>query len=196
MTQGLVIPGSIGIPDTRQQSIEEYWDVENSSYEKLAMMGFDELPKPPCDFPQITVQDYENIEGEQYTQLMAMVDIWFVYAKDKQAWLEGRIIGREEELKDLEREIKRNKRQEYDGVPKKNQPSETELKEEAQSYPRCREIRRELAELRHVEKVIKARIDGCERLASGLSRQVTLRGQNIDLGGRVGGRRTPGPITR
>jgi len=193
MTQGLTVQG-LGIPDRQQQTIEDFWDVYDSSYQKLVMMGFDELPKPEGDFPHISIRDYENIEGDQYTRLMALVDLWFVYAKDRHAWCEGHIIGLEEELRDLEREIKRQYRKQHENVPKKNQPSETEIKEEAQSYPRCRQIRRDLAELKNTEAVLKARIDSLERLASGLSRQVTIRGQNIDLGGKMAGRRPMGQM--
>lgn len=196
MTAGLVVAPSLGIPDQQQSTIHNYWDVQDSAYQELVMMGFDELPKPNGDFPQVTVQDYENIEGDQYTKIMALVDVWFVYAKDRHAWFEGRKMAKQEELKDLEREIRRTRRLELQRMqtPKKDMPSETELKEEAQSYPACRAIRREIAQLEHVEGVLKARIEGLERLAAGLSRQVTVRGQNIDLGGRVGGRRPPGPI--
>jgi len=195
MNQGLVVPTSLGVPDQQQSAIQNYWNVQDSAYQQLVMMGFDELPKPNGDFPHITAQDYENIEGDQYTTTMALVDLWFVYAKDRHAWVEGRKMAKEEELKDLEREIKRTRRLQLQQAQtsKKDMPSETELKEEAQSWPACRALRREIAELDHVEGVLKARIEGLERLAAGLSRQVTVRGQNIDLGGRVGGRR-PGPV--
>jgi hypothetical protein len=186
--------GAVGIPDQQQQTIEQYWDVYNEVWNTLQVMGFNQLPKPDGTFPHITPDDYANIEGDQYTTMMALVDVWFVYAKDAHSWIEGRVIGLQEELKDLERELKRAYRHQHAQMDKKDRPTETAIKEEAQSYPRCREIRKELVKLSGLQGTIKARIEGCERLSAGLSRQVTLRGQGIDLGGRVGGRRPPAPI--
>ena len=186
---GLNMPtGGAGIPDQQQSSIAQFWNTYPNVCTMLQTMGFNPLSKPDGVFPHITPADYANIEGEQYTQIMALVDVWFVYARDAQAWIEAKVIGLNEEVKDLERENKRAMRAQYANVPKKDQPNETTLKEEAQAYPRCREIRQELVCLDGMMGVIKARLDGCERLSSGLSRQITIRGQNIELGGRTGGR--------
>lgn len=186
---GLNIPaGAAGISDTQQQNINQYWDNYGSLVASLQQMGFNPLTKPDGDFPHVTPADYANVEGDQYTQIMAMVDVWFVYAKDARSWIEARVIGLKEELKDTERELKRSMKSQYANVPKKDQPNETTIKEEAQSYWRCREIRKELSQLEGAKGIIEARIDGCERLSAGLSRQVTIRGQNIDLGGRTGPR--------
>ena len=106
MNQGLTLQG-VGISDRQQQSIEEYWDIYDETYQMLSMMGFDELQKPPGDFPHVEVKDYENIEGENYTRTMAWIDIWFVYASDRLAWFRGQRIGLTEELKDIERELKK-----------------------------------------------------------------------------------------
>lgn len=188
-------PANTGLPQTSDTSLQQYWAVQDTAYQKLVMMGFSPLNRPDGEFPHITVEDYEKIEGAQYTQIMATVDIWFSYANDRYAWLEGQVIALEEELKDAERELRKQYRDHYASMPKKDRPTESEIKDAAMSFPRCREIRRLLAELNTMTAVIKARIAACERLASGLSRQVTLRGQSIELGGRVGGR-PPQPFGR
>ncbi len=195
MTQGLVFHGAV-IQDQQRTEIEKYWDVHDDVYQELVMAGFEPLRKPAGEFPEVSIEDYLNIEGEQYTRTMAWIDIWFAYASDILAWLKGRELGLTEELEDIERELKKLKRQEYESLPKKSRPSEAELREVAESHPRCREIRRDLVVLRNKIKVVQSRVDALERFAKGLSRQVTIRGQNIELGGAVGGRRPPAPIVR
>ncbi len=192
---GLSIPaGAVGIPDQQQQSIEQFWDIGSQIEAELQQMGFPPLAKPAVGYPNITPQDYATLEGEHYTHIMSVVDVWFVYAKDQHARLEGAALLLDEELGDLERELKRGIREQWKSAPKKDQPSETALKEEAASYPRCRQIRHHLARINYAKKTTKARIEGLERLASGLSRQVTIRGQEIDLGGHNTGRRPNMPF--
>lgn len=187
--------GNVALNDEQQDQITSQWaDVYEDAYKTLTISGFEEVTTPPAIPPlDITPNDYANLEGENYTHHMSHVDYWFVRAKEQLGWVEAELICREGEYKDVTRTIKNQLREQSKGIAKKtDRPTETEIKEQAESYPYPRQLEQRITYLRGVEVVLKRKLDGYERLASGLSRQVTLRGQEIDLGGRSDRRGHPG----
>ena len=193
----LTVPGVGGyLPDSEQDEISEAWSsIFDDTFQVLAVAGFGPMITPPAvPFPDITPSDYVNLEGDQYTQLMATVDYWFGRAKERLGWVEAELICREGEYKDLVRELKSKMRENAKHtVDKKSElPSETELKElaERQDYPR--QLYQQITALKSQKSVLDSRIEALERFAAGLSRRVTLRGQEIDLTGKSNPRRHPG----
>jgi septation ring formation regulator EzrA len=190
--------GTVTLSDAEQDRVTETWsEVFDRTYQKLSVEGFDPIDTPPaCAYPDITPGHYANIEGEDYTTTMATVDYWFARGKEKLGWIEAELICREGEFKDVVRGIKNSLRDQHKHLKRTDRPSETELKEVAESYQYPRELHQRITELNALKKVLDNRLEGLERLAAGLSRQVTLRGQGIDIEGRGQPRRSPGHFNR
>lgn len=186
--------GQVALTDAQQDAVTESWsEVFDRAYQKLSMEGFDPIETPAaCEYPDITPAHYANIEGEEYSTTMASVDYWFARGKEKLGWIEAELICREGEFRDVVRGLKNALRDQNKTLKKTERPSETELKELAESYPYPREIHQRITELKALKKVLDNRLEGLERLAAGLSRQVTLREQNIALQNERRGGRSPG----
>jgi len=183
MEEGLNVPSDLGLPDEQQQQLEDYWDTYPEIYQNLELMGFGELPKPQCPQPQLTPEDYVNLEGDAYTIKQAQVDLWMGYAVDTRARLEAQILQRTNAMKDMLTMGKLAIKERYPD-PKKR-PNETTIKEEVMAHPHYRQLLNEQQKLEQALKVVEARVSYYERLAGGLSRQITFRGQNIDVGGKA-----------
>lgn len=174
----------VALTDEQQDRVTEEWqEVFDRAYQSLTIAGFEPNQSlAAVDIPEITPADYVNIEGEEYTRLMGGVDYWFSRAKEKLGWVEAELICREGEHKDVVRGLKNALREEAKKITRKSdRPTETDIKEQAESYPYPRELSMRITELRAMEAVLKGRIEGLERFARGLSRQVTLREQEINL---------------
>lgn len=180
--------GEVTVSDHEQDSVTEDWrDVFGKAQQSLDISGFTEIEsEPACPFPEVTPAHYANLEGEAYTDIMAAVDYWFGRAHERKGWIEAELLCREAEFKDIVRELKKAIRRNAKTVAakKSDMPSETEIKEEAESYQYPRELHQRITELSAMKKVVDSRIGSLERFAHGLSRQVTLRGQNIEVGGQ------------
>jgi hypothetical protein len=184
------------VPDIEQDQISKAWSgIYDDTYQVLTLEGFGpNLNEPAVPFPDITPKDYAYLEGDQYTQLMATVDYWFGRAKDRLGWVEAELICREGEYKDLVRELKHTLREAAKKVaPRKaDLPSETELKEISERQEQPRMLAQRIAALKAQKVILDSRIESLERFAAGLSRRITLRGQEVDLTGRAQPRRHPG----
>jgi hypothetical protein len=142
--------------------------------------------------PEINPHSYTNLEGDQYSILMGQVDAWFSYTGSTLAQVKGRLDAIRNEMTMMGVDLRRAVRTQVDAGTRKK-PSEAEMKDFLLELPRYQELLRLEQDYGIMQKHIDAILEGLERHAKGLSRQVTIRGQNIDLGGAVGGRK---PIRR
>ena len=193
----LITDGVIGqIPDQEQDAIAEAWqEVYDRACQNLSIAGFDQhLTIAAVPFPEVTPDHYVHMEGEQYTVVMAAVDYWFGRAKEWVGWVDAQLICLEGEYKDIIRESKLRLRDTAKLVVSKRSdlPKETELKEQAERQPYPRQLAQKITELKAQKTILDSRVAILERFAAGLSRQVTIRGQEIDLQGKSTPRRHPG----
>jgi len=95
---GLQVQGDPGLPQTTQEQIHSAWDTYDEVSMQLSLMGFDELPVPPFPKPDVTPEQYTQVEGTEYSLLMARVDRWFEYAGNVKSQLDGRLIAIKNEM--------------------------------------------------------------------------------------------------
>ena len=157
----------------------------------LEEMGFGPLPKPEVPYPRLTVEEFVQLEGEQYAATMMAVNLWGTYANDMHARYEGILLLRKGQLSEEERAAKLQLKASYRNLPKKEQPNETTIKEEVQHMPNCRELRRQIAAMEGLIKVLAAKVTEMDKLGGVTSRQITLRGQEVEMTGRSHGRYGP-----
>ena len=177
------------LSDTEEDRITADWqDVYDSVYQRLSIVGFEQIEtEAAVPFPNIRPEDYVALEGEEYTTMMATVDYWFSRCRSVKGWLDAELICREAEYKDIIRESKAKIRESAKLIHarKTDRPSETEIKEKAerQAYPR--RLQQRITTLQSELRVVDGVMEGLLAFKSGLSRGVTLRGQEIDLQGAM-----------
>jgi len=181
---GLEIGSDVGISQTEAQKISSVWDTYDGMNAWLDQMGFSQEQRPPFPMPELTEDDYINIEGDEYGRKMLQVDRWFAYAKDMKAQLSGRLLAVTDEMEIIAVDYRVAINAQYDGL-KAKKPSVEEKKDNIRCIPRYRELMLYEQNLTIAARHIDAKIDSLERFSKGLSRQLTFRGQEIDLGGKA-----------
>jgi hypothetical protein len=102
--------------------------------------------------------------------------------------VKGRLDTIRNEMAMMGVDLRKQVRLEVEAKTRKK-PSEAEMKDLLQELPHYRELLRLEQDYYIMQRHLDAQLEGLERHARGLSRQVTLRGQSIELGGAAGGRR-------
>ena len=182
---GLEVPQDVGISQTEAQEINSVWDTYDAMNEWLASLGFTQEQRPPYPFPELTEDDYVNVEGDDYSRLMLRVDKWFAYAKGTRSQLKGRLLAVMDEMDIIAVDYRQQVRQQYAGT-KAKKPTVEESKDNIKSIGRYRELMLYEQNLNISIDSIDSKIASLERFSKGLSRQITLRGQEVDMGGRAG----------
>jgi hypothetical protein len=184
-SDGLYITEDPGLSTQQLQEIHTRWDTYDDVVATLESMGFPRMEAPPIPRPVLTEGDYINIEGEEYARTSFNVTKWVEYASVRHAEMVGRLVCVDSELSDLTAEHLNELRKFYRASGEKK-PSETELKDTVKLLPSYKVLMQAKQNLTAAVKRIEVEIAAYEKYAQGLSRQLTLRGQNIDLGGKEG----------
>ena len=183
----LQLPATLGLGEQQQQALHSAWDNYDQVHQTLMQLGMFPTCRPPFDRPIPTPEQYANLEGDDFHTLMNQVDRWFDYASGLKAELDGRLIAIENEMDILGVDIRTRMRQEVEAGRHKKL-SEAELKDLVKTVPRVRELMKTKQDLDIALLRVKSILDSLERYAKGLSRQVTLREQNIQISGANTGR--------
>jgi hypothetical protein len=180
---GLQFSGDPGLSEQRATEIHSYWD----NYDQLLMcmdaMGFPHMSTPPIPRPILTESDYLNIEGEEYARTSFRVSRWLEYAGVRLSEMRGRLKCVQNELADLTVEHMNELRRHYKSMQEKK-PAEAELKETVKLLPNYKALKVAEQNLEAAIERIEVEVKAFEKYGAGLSRQLTMRGQEIDLGGK------------
>lgn len=185
---------NLGLGASQEQSTHETWDSYETVFEYLLKTGFTPTAKPSFSRPVVEPEQYAKLEGDEYSILMGKVDRWFDYTRSMQAELDGRLIAIRNEMDIIGVDMRATVRREVDSRVRKK-PSESEMKDLVKENPRYRELMKSEQDLEIAKKQVDAIAESLERYAKGLSRQVTVRGQNIEISGMNTGRKPPRPLT-
>jgi len=182
---GLTVDGDPGLAASQTQSIHTTWDSYDQVSAVLAQMGFPPVQGPPFPRPVLSEQDYVHIEGDDYARTSFKVTKWLEYASIRAAEMRGRLLGVANELSDLTVEHINSLRQAYKNSQEKK-PSEAELKERVKLLQRYKELKQAEMNLTIVIDRLEIEVETFTKYGQGLSRQLTMRGQDIELGGKGG----------
>lgn len=186
MTLSVNIP--LGLGQSHEDNTHNAWDSADSAFAFMAVKGINFSAKPDFDPPIIQLNTYTIIEGAEYSTLMARTDRWFDYLRGLQAEIEGRLIPVRNEMDILAVDMRAAIRNQVEAQVIKK-PSETEIKDTIKLSPRYRELLYLEQNLEISLKQVQYKVESLERTAKGLSRQVTIRGQDIEITGMNGGKR-------
>lgn len=176
-----------------EQKEHATWDSYDDVAMELSMKGIDPPNRPPFPRPIIEPSQYADLEGANYSILMGQVDRWFEYMRTCQAEIDGRLIAVRNEMDIIGVDLRSMIRREVDAQIRKK-VSESEMKDALKEQPRYRELMKYEQDLEIAQKQVGAIVESLERYAKGLSRQITVRGQEIELGGMNTGKKPPRKI--
>lgn len=195
MSEGLQVPSNLGLGRSQEGAAHATWDSYEDVLMELSLRGIEPGGRPPFPRPMIDPAQYSNLEGAEYSTVMGRVDRWFEYMRSTQAEVEGRLIAVRNEMDiigvDLRTDIRRDVKAKLI-----NKPTESEIKDLVKEQPRYRELMKYEQDLEIAQKQVCAIVESLERHAKGLSRQITIRGQELELGNMENGRRPPRPVQR
>lgn len=178
----LHVPPDLSIGKTQEEETKQVWDTYDGVYGHLVYWGFAPNGKPPFPLPDIQPEQYVNVEGAQYPILMAQVNKWFEYTSTTLAMVRGRLIAIENEMDMINVDIRKELRRQVKGGAREKIP-EAELKEIVKEHPRYRELLLHQQNYDIMRLHLEAVLENLDRHGKGLSRQITIRGQEIDLTG-------------
>lgn len=186
----LEVRDNIGIGASQEATAQATWDSYDDVVMWLSLQGIDPAAKPPFPRPVILPEQYANLEGAAYSILMGQVDRWFEYVGSLQAQLKGSLIAIKNERDiigvDFRAEVRRKVK---DKTLEK--VGEAELKDQVKEIPRYRELLKNEQDIEIALLQVDSLLESLNRYAKGLSRQVTIRGQEIEVTNMEGGKRPP-----
>jgi len=185
MNNELELPQQMGLGQGAHQNIHDNWDTYNSVMGQLAREGFQPIPAPsfPCP-PYVSAEQLTDQDTTRYTNLYAQVNAWQNYSEYCLACIDFAVIQTENEMDVITLKTKERLREESKAEPKAKKPSEDYMKEVAKCDPRYMQLRLYLQMLQQKRLVVKSQMDRLSRNLKMLSRQVTIRGQEIEQGRR------------
>lgn len=184
----LQVPSVLGLGRSEVDDAHQAWDSYEACCAQLTMWGFTPPARPMFPCPDINPNTYTQLEGAQYSILMGQVDAWFAYTNGMIAMISGRLVAIQNEKKMIGVDLRQNIRRRV-AANEMKKPTEAELNDMLLEQPRYRELTKYEQDFDITKKHLDAISEGLERHAKGLSRQVTLRGQEIELTGMNAGKR-------
>lgn len=189
----LQVPDAMGIPSLsvgaeEQQQIAERWTTFARAEAELAAWGFEPEARPLCTRPRVTADDLNTPDSRQYTTLYVQVEAWHTYAINAHARLKGVLLETQNQLKDLEVEIKSAAVREA-AARKEKKPAKDILDNLPKTHPRWKELTAYAQELRQKDMLMTSYVDSISRDLALVSRQVEIRKQDFEKFG--GGQSMP-----
>jgi hypothetical protein len=176
----LQVPSNLGLGQSQETATHTNWDSYEDIARYLSLRGFAPVGQPEFARPVIDPRWYAKLEGENYSILMGQIDRWFEYTRCVQAELEGRLITVQNEMEMIGVDLRAAFRQEVEAGLREKM-SEAAMKDLVKENTRHRALLKSEQDLKIAQKQVNAILESLERYAKGLSRQVTVRGQEMTL---------------
>ncbi len=192
---GLHIPGPLGIGETQEETIQRTWSTFDEMELHLARnYGVHPLEQPRCAIPRITGHLLNDANNREFSQIYANFGEWFGYITSLYGRIQAKIVEINNEMSDLEvhnRKEMLNAWRQTGGV-KKDKPTVQEMSDYNALHPRHRELQLDHQRWEQQRLILQPRKEQLKKDSDIVSRQVTIRGQEIErnrLGGNMAGRR-------
>ena len=195
---GLNLGGVItGVGESTAKKIEQEWDsftgVMQYLETNLALVPRNE-PEFAC--PILKLEDLTTPDGKAYTEAYMQRVAWYGFYTEHKAKHDAIVLELEAKMTVIETRIRRDMRKNSKRVAKSGEtkaPPENEMQESVDSDPHYLDLKKKLVTHRQTLKLLNARVENLDREIKLTSRQVEIRRQEIESGGRTPGVRGSGP---
>jgi hypothetical protein len=183
----LAIEGLPGLGEQAEQGLHNKWDTLDSIEFRLTTMGFSPMEKPAFPRPEINPALYQTLsngDGKAVTYEHARFSAWYTYTENTIARWEGRAKQISNEMKNLQRDLKRRLIQNAQTAADKK-PSAELVEQESYQDPRYQQLAVDLQECEQLLEQLRSWSKGFSAGRSLTSRTVEVRRQELEsLGGR------------
>lgn len=192
---GLRVPKTVGIPQNTQENIHGRWTTSPLVEQAVAAAGLPYDETPPHAYPgTLTAEQLTTIDPGEYTALFTEHLAWYNYLVPIVARVKSHLLEVRNEKKDIDVHIRTEERRRNGMRAKQDKLTESEIADSVWSDPRYNDLVLAEQKLDQQKLEYEARLDCISRNLQVISRQVTLKGQELELNRLEGGmpsRKTP-----
>jgi hypothetical protein len=187
-TTGLSLPTLMGVGHTQEEDIHETWSTFDEMELQLARQGIEPVMQPECEVPRITARLLTDVDNREFSQIFANFGEWYGYVTNLYGRIQAKIVEIDNELHDLEVQNRKYMLDTWraSGGDKKDKPTIQEMSDFNDLHPRVRELKHEWQQWEQQRLILSPRKDQLYRDMKIISRQVEIRGQELERN-RMGG---------
>lgn len=179
---GLRLPKTVGMEAPAQQAIHNKWTTSPVVEQEVAAAGLPYDETPPCAYPgTLTAEQLTTIDPSEYTQLYSEHLGWYNYLAPIVARIKSHLLEVRNEKKEIDVHISTGERKRNTVRAKGDKLTAGEIEDAVWMDPRYNELVIIEQKLEQQKLEFEARLDCVHRNLQVLSRQVTLKGQELEL---------------
>lgn len=187
-TGGLSLPSHMGVGQTQEDQIRQTWSTFDEMELQLTRQGIAPLMKPACGIPRITARLLTDADNREFSQIFSEFGEWYGYISNLYGRIQAKLVEIDTEMSDLEVQ---NRKFMLDfwkngGGDRKNKPTIQEMSDYNAMHPRVRELKHEWQQWEQQRLMLQPRKDQLHGDMKIISRQVEIRGQELERN-RMGG---------
>jgi hypothetical protein len=193
---GLHLPPSLGTSATTKQEVHAQWRTLEIIEAELAAKGFAPLKQPSFEYPgSVTPEQLTTQNNQDYSTLYAQHLGWYNYTAELVAHVRAYLVQVENEMEDIASRLRIEERKKNKIRTKEDKLSKDDIEDVVLQEPRYRELRLEKQKFQQHRLLTEARLEAMYRNLQVLSRQVTIRSNELDqtqIGSNLPGRNQRG----
>lgn len=184
-----MLGGSLKLPPIRElvvgesavQAAADRWNTLPDVEAKLAARGVPAISTPEVEYQKVTAEQLLTASINDYTALYVSQLRWFNYANRVLADCEAELLQVDNQVTDLEAEIKKRLRE---LKPEGKKLAVTEVKEQAENDTTTLALRQRRQFLQQERLKLRAWVEECDESKKVVSRQIELRREESQGGNR------------
>ena len=177
----LNLPDQLGLSQTEQHQVHDQWNTFQKVQAQLKSEGFVPLSYPPHACPgYLDIETLTSHDSKTLTMEYAKYKSWHDFSAQRLMYSEQILLQTFNEMSAIEAQVKTKLSKES-----KKKFSKDEIREEARSEPRYANLRLQEQEHKQLKFAYESEKERYAKSMSLISRAITLRGQDIEQGGRA-----------
>jgi len=185
-TGGLNLPKDVGLSEQATKNIEMQWDSHASVRDWLAQHGIHPLAEPQVMCPEVTPDMLLNPDPRSYAELFANLVQWQNYFDELLAEACACLLPIENEMEDIESAKRIHFRKMNEGKTKADRVTDDEVQDLILQDPRYRELKLSQQIFKQHKLFVETKVEQQGRKVRMVSRQVTIRQNELEAGQRAG----------
>jgi hypothetical protein len=162
-----------------EDAIHQWWETFDRMELELQEAGVPPTEVPTSTRPKLTAEILATPNYQQFTEIYSIFGEWFGYIVDYHARVRAKLIEIVNEMNDIEVMMRENMR-EAAKAPGVKKLSQLEMSDKIESLPQYRELKRERQKWDQQRIMLDGRLEQTSRDLKIISRQVEIRGQEME----------------
>ena len=179
---GLNVTGDMGMGQSRQEEIHSAWATFDEMELQITRAGIPPLEKPACTIPHITARLLNDADTREFTQIFSNFGEWYGYITNLHGRIKAKLVEIDNEMDDI---VVHNRKAMLEawraaGGKKSDKPTIQEMSDYNELYDHYRTLKHERQQGEQQRLMLDPRKEQLYRDMKIVSRQVEIRGQEIE----------------